>query len=351
MSALILVGAGGLGRKIARAAGPVAFIDGDPKLAGCTINGVPVITFDQARALYPGATYCVTIWGAGSSHRIRQTENVLKNGGVRDLVPFAHLLRRHALSHYFFGSNTELNHYRFNTTALTWADEQSERVYWENARSRFDGTVANLPEPIPGPQYLRTDLFTFLGDREVVYDGGAFDGDTLRDWTAEQGANSFVHWAAFEPHPDNAQDFRRRLAEVPFPAWSRVALHEAGLGAREGAMGVTEAGGLDARLLPGARSGPQVLVVAIDTLPAPGRPTFVKLDVEGAELDALEGMRETVRRCRPVVAACVYHAPDHLWRVPLVLREMMPDAKLYLRPHGAEGWDTVCYAVPPERAL
>lgn len=350
MSPLVFVGAGGLGQKIARAEPPVAFIDGDPALVGTIIQGVPILTFDQTRAMYPDATYCVTIWGAGSSHRIQQTENVLVNGGIRDIIPFAHLLRRNGLSHYFIGPTITLNNTGLEMMDMIWGDELSEHTWFENSQSRYRGTVSNLPEPIPGPQYLRTNLFTFLGDREVVYDGGAFDGDTLRDWVAEQGANSFVHWAAFEPHPDNAQDFRRRLAEVPFPAWSRAALHEAGLGAQDGAMAMTAAGGLDARLVSGI-AGPRVPVVAIDTLPGPGQPTFVKLDIEGAELDALAGMRETVRRCRPVMAVCIYHEPDHLWRVPLALREMLPDAKLYLRPHGAEGWDTVCYAVPPERAV
>lgn len=337
MSLLVLVGAGGLGRKIARVSPPVAFIDGDPALVGMTIQGVPVLTFDETRKLYPDATYCVTIWGAASSHRIAQTENVLRNGGVRDLIPFAVLLRRAGLSHYFIGPTVTLNNAGLATMDGIWADKESADVWFENSESRYRGTVTNLPEPIAGPQYMAPGLFTFLGDREVVVDGGAFDGDTFRSWMAE--GHEFKRWHGFEPHPANFDKFMREV----YPP-RNMSAYPFALGARCGLTTIST----DA--LNSAVVGAAGISVQETTLDALGlSPTFVKLDIEGAELDALEGMRETVTRCRPVMAVCVYHKPDHLWRVPLALREMIPDAKLYLRPHGAEGWDTVCYAVPPER--
>ena len=80
-----------------------------------------------------------------------------------------------------------------------------------------------------------------------------------------------------------------------------------------------------------------------------GRPTFIKLDIEGFEIDALRGGRETIRRHGPVIAVCVYHFQDHLWKIPLLLREWRNDYALFLRPHNEEGWDLVCYAVPRGR--
>jgi hypothetical protein len=46
---------------------------------------------------------------------------------------------------------------------------------------------------------------------------------------------------------------------------------------------------------------------------------------------------------------CVYHLQNHLWKIPLMLREWRDDYAFFLRPHNEEGWDLVCYAVPRER--
>jgi hypothetical protein len=66
-------------------------------------------------------------------------------------------------------------------------------------------------------------------------------------------------------------------------------------------------------------------------------------------VDALEGARKTIQRHAPILAICVYHRQDHVWRIPLLLRQWRDDYAFFLRPHNEEGWDLVCYAVPRAR--
>jgi hypothetical protein len=73
------------------------------------------------------------------------------------------------------------------------------------------------------------------------------------------------------------------------------------------------------------------------------------MDIEGAEPDALAGAGGLVARHRPVLAVCVYHVQNHLWRLPLQMRALADDYRYYLRPYNEEGWDLVCYGVPAER--
>ena len=75
-------------------------------------------------------------------------------------------------------------------------------------------------------------------------------------------------------------------------------------------------------------------------------PAFVKLDIEGAEMDVLTQSAAAIARWRCVVAACCYHTPDHLWRVPAQLLRALPDATLTLRSYGSEAYDLVAYVVP-----
>ena len=92
-----------------------------------------------------------------------------------------------------------------------------------------------------------------------------------------------------------------------------------------------------------------VQCVRLEDVLRDANPTFIKFDIEGAELDALTGGREVIARSRPILAVSVYHQHDHLWRVPLLIREFCPDYRFYLQPYGLDGWDLVCFAVPVER--
>jgi hypothetical protein len=78
-------------------------------------------------------------------------------------------------------------------------------------------------------------------------------------------------------------------------------------------------------------------------------PTYIKMDIEGAELDAIQGARQTVKQNQPLLAVCVYHVQDHLWKIPLAIHEANPDYRYFLRPYMPECWETVCYAVPKSR--
>jgi hypothetical protein len=86
--------------------------------------------------------------------------------------------------------------------------------------------------------------------------------------------------------------------------------------------------------------------VALDDVLVGAAPTFVKMDVEGSEPDALDGATRLITRHRPRLAVCVYHAPDHLWRIPAAVRARWPDYRLHLRLHARHGFDVVLYAVP-----
>ena len=72
--------------------------------------------------------------------------------------------------------------------------------------------------------------------------------------------------------------------------------------------------------------------------------TFIKMDVETYELKALQGAKEIITRQTPKLAISAYHYLSDLWEVPLAIKEMVPEYKIYLRHHSPVVWDTDCYA-------
>jgi FkbM family methyltransferase len=77
--------------------------------------------------------------------------------------------------------------------------------------------------------------------------------------------------------------------------------------------------------------------------------SYIKMDVEGAEYDALIGAQETIIKARPKLAVCVYHDQSHFWKIPKLVLSCQPKYNVFLR-HYTEGLlETVMYFLPKGR--
>ena len=74
-------------------------------------------------------------------------------------------------------------------------------------------------------------------------------------------------------------------------------------------------------------------------------PTFIKMDIEGSEKEALIGARDIIRRVKPKLAICAYHKPEDVYSLPQTIMKIRNDYRFALR-HYTQGWaETVLYAV------
>ena len=71
---------------------------------------------------------------------------------------------------------------------------------------------------------------------------------------------------------------------------------------------------------------------------------FIKMDIEGSELNALIGARETITKFRPKLAICIYHKNTDLWQIPRFIKELVPEYKLYINHYSINVCETVLYA-------
>ena len=90
-----------------------------------------------------------------------------------------------------------------------------------------------------------------------------------------------------------------------------------------------------------------IAAMALDDLLHGQSVDFIKLDVEGAEIAALQGAADVIKRCRPTLAISFYHRAQDLWEIPQALASLCPDYRFYLRQHFFNSFDSVLYAVPP----
>lgn len=70
------------------------------------------------------------------------------------------------------------------------------------------------------------------------------------------------------------------------------------------------------------------------------------MDIEGAEYEALLGSVNTIKKYRPALAICLYHKPEHLFKIPLLIKSWNLNYEFFIRFHGNNLFETVLYCVP-----
>jgi len=73
---------------------------------------------------------------------------------------------------------------------------------------------------------------------------------------------------------------------------------------------------------------------------------LLKLDIEGAEMEALEGAKEMIKFFKPQLAISIYHKKEHLYEIPELLKELHPGYKFKLGFYTCTFIDTILYAIP-----
>jgi hypothetical protein len=79
-------------------------------------------------------------------------------------------------------------------------------------------------------------------------------------------------------------------------------------------------------------------------IPPEEKVTYIKMDIEGAETKALFGAKRIIQQHKPRLAICLYHNPEDYFNIPLLIKEFVPEYKIYMRHHYKSFLETVCYA-------
>jgi FkbM family methyltransferase len=190
--------------------------------------------------------------------------------------------------------------------------------------------------------YFRSGLFDLNRD-EIFVDCGAAVGETV-DHFMEITEENFRGLYAFEPDRENFSTLQAKIDRYRnLPFYNRIHLRNKATGARNTKVYFEHGGGEGSRVIEGAAGDNAMDLVRLDS-ELPEGATFLKLDVEGHELDTLKGAEETIRRCKPRIAVCVYHKDDDLLTIPAYLKSLNPDYRIGLRHCNPVRFDTICFA-------
>ena len=231
----------------------------------------------------------------------------------------------------FFGENIN----RVNAMADALADEKSKRIYLAMIKYRCTHNRTDRPEYNRRDQYFPKDLVSLQED-EVFVDCGAYTGDTIRSFL--KNANyKYKKMIAFEPDVDNIK-LIHKLCKTNVPhiiqgaAWNENTI-----------IYFSDGAGSSSKVVSQGELAIQGL--AIDSIVECNDATFIKMDIEGSEYNALLGAKETISRNRPILAICIYHSDEDMIRIYELINSWNLGYKFYVRQHAQKISETVLYAI------
>lgn len=176
-----------------------------------------------------------------------------------------------------------------------------------------------------------------LSKKEIFVDVGAFDGDTI-ELFIKATKNSFEKIYCFEPDKNTYLNLKKNVDKKND---KRIEILEYGLGLKNETVFFTNDGGLGSKV---SEFGEKIEIKNMDNI-LNDKVTLIKMDIEGSEKNALLGAKKTIFKNKPKLAICAYHNLSDLWEIPLLIKNINPAYKIYLRHYNQFLFDTVCYAV------
>ncbi len=214
-------------------------------------------------------------------------------------------------------------------------DPKSKDVLLSMLSARYYADCRILLDVADKTQYYPE--FFPIRDGEVFIDAGAYIGDTAAEFVSRAGERDYtVH--SFEPSPK----LYNKLADAVSDN-KHVVCHKLGLGKSNETMTFQSTMGGTGKV--DFDGDTEIQVVSGDSLNL--NPTWIKADIEGYEMEMLEGFQQTIKKYKPRLSICVYHNSYDLWEIPKYIKSLVPEYHFFLRHYCFGMAETVLYAALP----
>lgn len=218
------------------------------------------------------------------------------------------------------------------------ADEQSRKVFEDIINYKISGKIEYLSACTTSIQEAYDNIL-HLNSQEDYADLGAYKGDTIQEFLQYSGGE-YHSITAFEPDEKNYKKLVIKMEELGIKAdCYNLSAHN-----KQETLFFANRGGRHSSL--DKENGKPVAASSLDTVLQGKRVSFINMDVEGAEKQALEGCAASIQTHQPKLLIALYHRTEDLFAIPLQIKELCPHYRFYMRHYQyIPAWDTNLYCI------
>lgn len=188
-------------------------------------------------------------------------------------------------------------------------------------------------------QYFNNDVMN-IDNNEHFIDCGAFDGDTIDRISKKLSPNKNITVVAFEPDEEN---YKKLLEKKDKYNNIVIKTYKYGIWSKKATLRFNANGDIGAKI--DSNGECEIKVTNLDAIPDCYNATFIKMDIEGAELEALKGAKKIIMNNKPKLAISIYHSDDDMIDIIEFIRNKYPFYNIYVRHHSNIESETVMYCI------
>lgn len=213
------------------------------------------------------------------------------------------------------------------------ADAQSRKVFAAALNYKLSGRIDYLFACETERAKDLQELFTW-SEEEVYADLGAYNGDTVKEFLGLTGGK-YKEIFAIEP---DRRNYKKLKSFIEASELKNITAFERAIWNKVEAVSFSDSGGRQSTVV--TDKPITVMGISLDAALGQSASTYIKMDVEGVELEALQGGAEQLQAYEPKLFIAAYHHDNDFFTLPLYLWKLVPEYKIYLRKHPyIPGWE------------
>ena len=225
------------------------------------------------------------------------------------------------------------NFKKFQSAFKKLSDWRSKKEFLKILSYKVSGNEQTLKYKAENLKNQYFPNFINIDENSTIIDVGAYDGDTIKSFLSMK--KKFKKIIAFEPDKENFKQLEKRIINN-----KKITAYNLALGSNSKVVcfssskdtsKITQDGDL------------KIEVNALDSLGF--SPNFIKVDIEGGEKDFIVGSKETIKKCKPQLAICVYHKADDFFSIVDLIFSINSEYRLYFRHHSLGFTESVMYFI------
>lgn len=289
----------------------------------------------------------ILIKGFFDSYFMLDSELNARFKNAKDIIYYSELYGMEELNYNYF-----LEHKKeFESFYNLLEDDLSKKSYEAYLNSKINKNSSYLLKYVTLPQYAPSvnvsngtklkEFMSFTNDKTWI-NCGAFDGDTIKSLVVDRGF-VFKDIMAIEPDSINAKKIYSFIAKQNL--MDVVKVYECGLSDNTMKVSFNSAGTAKSSISDNNLGDDFIQLRKIDDIARDNEVSFINMDIEGSECNALRGGVETIKKYKPKLAISAYHKRNDLINIPNLIRSINCEYKFYFRIHKPITIDSILYAV------